>query len=392
MTNYFYFIALLLLISLLGCISPETHTEQNELNINCSNVNSISHDGFAFDLFNSMSEDDNLLVSPYSVRTALSMLAMGTNGSTRDALVDVLGASPEVLRDSYYCSTAKPSEGYMLEIANSVWIDEGFSVKPTFLEFMKYFRADVYDTYSFRLSSTVDKINGWVSQKTHDHIDNIVSELKPEDRLVLVNAVYFKGSWESAFKKDRTFTENFTNPLDSTVYSVEFMHGHKDVLYAEDDSFVMVGLPYKGDDVVMYFVKPISYADGMPTLTLEEFESLKSNAAEEEVALAIPKFTYKSPIYSLKEPLSSMGLSVAFDPASADLSGISDQDLYVSEVFHKTFIKVDEEGTEAAGATAITIGLTAMPIMKEFRADTPFYYVIYHRDHGILFIGRYMHP
>jgi serpin B len=217
--------------------------------------------------------------------------------------------------------------------------------------------------------------------------------VSPDTRLVLTNAVYFKGDWKHQFKEEHTTNQPFSL-LDGTTRNTPLMFQNEKFAYGQFDGYKMVELPYEGDDLSMVIVLP-DEADGLADVSASlSAESLAANIAglhERDVNLYLPKFKFKDQA-RMAQPLSDLGMPVAFSDA-ADFSGMADANLAISEVFHKSFISVDEQGTQAAAATGVVIVLTSLPIPVDFRADHAFLFAIRDRHtDGILFWGRMTDP
>ena len=241
------------------------------------------------------------------------------------------------------------------------------------------------------------EINNWVSDKTEEKINDLLPEgsINPETKLVLVNAIYFKADWLDAFDANDTYDRDF-KLLDGSTVSVPMMGQRMYIPYALRDGYAIAELPYAGGTAAMTLIVP---DEGR----FEEIEAQLSHAMIQEalasitttdVAVAMPKFKYES-AFLLSDALSALGMPFAFDENQADFSGMtSEQDLFISDVIHKAFVAVDEEGTEAAAATAVIMeGATAMMTENSIYIDRPFIYLIRDTETGqILFIGRVLNP
>ncbi len=240
-------------------------------------------------------------------------------------------------------------------------------------------------------------INGWVSQQTQDKIKELLPDgmLDEFTRLVLVNAIYFKGEWQGPFE-DGTNDAPFTL-LDGGQVSVPTMSRRTMTPYFKGDGYQAVALPYKGDQAEMVVVLPNTgaFAGFEETLNQAKLDHILAGLQDSDVKLYLPRFKFEFGA-DMKDVLSQMGMPASFDPSTADFSGIYDQskeplNLYISHIAHKAFVAVDEKGAEAAAATGITVGIVSMPI--ELRVDHPFFFVIRDRQTGsILFVGRVLNP
>jgi serpin B len=291
------------------------------------------------------------------------------------------------------------SEGNLLEIANSVWYRKNFPVFEGFIEMNKtYFGAEVKEL-DFADPAAVDVINSWVADKTHDKIDKIINELSPESMMVLINALYFNCLWEIEFDPDETKTEPFYNEDQTSFGDVEMMTTEGKFNYAATGDFTAVELPYKNDKFSMHLFLP-AYGKTTVNALIDKLDGeswnewLEAFSEHEKVQVTMPKFKfdYKR---SLVGDLAGMGLGIAFTDA-ADFSGVSEIELLISEVIHKTYIDVNEEGTEAAAVTAIEFSVTSVgpgggPVI--IRLDRPFLFAITENSSkSIVFIGKMMEP
>jgi serpin B len=251
-----------------------------------------------------------------------------------------------------------------------------------------------------------DKINTWVEERTHDKIKDLLSpgDLGPLTALVLTNAIYFKGTWKYTFDSEATEKEKFLNANGSEI-DVDMMKmcdEDKKLYFAEKDGLKVLELPYDGDDLGMYILLPSERTASVADLAIDEttFSELHDSMRSSWVDLWLPKFEIEKK-YRMVPILADMGISAAFDPERADFSGIDgSQKLSISDVIHQSFVKVDEEGTEAAAATAVIMkedGSSLFggdePEPEIFHADHPFTFVIQHKETGsILFMGRMNDP
>jgi serpin B len=244
---------------------------------------------------------------------------------------------------------------------------------------------------------TRQKINRWVEDKTNDKIKNLIPEgaLNAMTRLVLTNAIYFKGDWASQFDKDDTEDADFFVSPEKTV-TASLMYQKEEFKYAENELLQILQLPYKGDDLSMLVLLPkekIGLADLEKELTADKLTEWQKRMYEQEIEVYLPKFKMTSQ-FSLSETLKKMGMSDAFDPGKADFSGMTgNKDLFISAVLHKAFVEVNEKGTEAAAATGVMMQLSMALDEPVFRADHPFIFMIQDNKTGsILFVGRVMDP
>jgi len=360
---------------------------------------------FGLDLFNEVNANEeagNVMISPASVSIALGMAYNGAENSTRAAFDSVLNYDGltraevnEVMLDLIE-TLVTDSKGNLLEIANSVWYRTGFPVFQGFIEMNKtYYDAEVNEL-DFSAPGAVDEINGWVADKTHDKIPEIISELSPETMMILINALYFNCLWETEFDKDETATEMFYNEDETQYGQVEMMKTESNFKVASTEDFLAVELPYRNNKFSMRLFLPDKKigVDGLISMlngeTWDQWMEKFTEMDDQQVNLPKFKFDYRR---SLADDLVNMGLGVAFTD-EADFSGISDIDLLISDVIHKTYIDVNEEGTEAAAVTAIVFETTSMgPVPSVIRFNRPFLFAITENtSNSIVFVGKVTEP
>ena len=359
----------------------------------------VSQDNeFAFDLLKKTivsSGETNVFVSPLSVSIALGMAWNGANGTTRTEMETALKMSGMLVGDinNYYkiMQTTLPSidPTTKLSIANSMWYKTGFEVKPAFLKV----NAESFNAYLKELDFTkvwaADTINNWCSKRTNTLIPVIIDQIPSNAVMYLINAVYFKGIWSKQFEKKNTSLQKFTNDAGSQG-NVNMMFQKDTFRYAETETAQYLDLPYGNKAFSMTVILPAankSPADILNSLTTDTWNSTLNQLNLREVMVYLPRFKVTNK-FKLNDVLQDMGMKLAFSDL-ADFSNISDLPLQISEVIHKTYVSVDEEGTEAAAVTSIGIIATAMPVIPVFRVDKPFLFVIREKSTGvILFIGK----
>ena len=362
---------------------------------------------FAFELFRTattnLGDRGNALLSPLSVSMALMMTNNGAVGETRTAIEKALMADGFEVDDmnTYYQKLATDlpllDPRTTLDIANSIWYRQGFDVLSDFLDVNRtFYNADVA-ALDFADSGAPDVINDWVSKKTNKKIPTIVEGGIPSNMMMyLINAVYFKGSWAQRFDKGDTEKEVFTR-ADGTTLQTDFMHVEHTFDVAATETAEAIELPYGDGKFSMVVLKPRNNRNlaqlreelADPTV----WAGLTSSFVSQTTQLALPKFKFDYE-NELNDELTTMGMGIAFNPQMADFSGISNDPLFISEVKQKSFIEVNEEGTEAAAVTSVGMGLTsAGPQVYTFRVDRPFLFAIRETDTGlILFIGQVNDP
>jgi serpin B len=362
---------------------------------------------FALDLYAKLPAQGNLFFAPYSISSALAMTYVGARGDTAKEMKTVLDfPADEQLHPAYrYLNwelngdTGK-KRGYQLSVANRLWGQKGYPWKKEFLDTtQKYYGAGIQDV-DFRDDTEAARktINDWVEKQTKDKIKELLTKgiLTRDSRLVLTNAIYFKGDWASQFKKDRTHSAPFHVSADKTT-PVPLMNQLTSFEYTDDRDVQVVKMPYVGKELEMVVILP-KKVDGLrdveKSLTPAKLKGWTTGTRTEKVDVTLPKFKVESG-FDLKETLMALGMKTAFDDKTADLTGTATaEQLFIGAVIHKAFVEVGEEGTEAAGATAVIEqtkdGGGPRPAIFTFRADHPFLFLIRDsRSGAILFLGRY---
>jgi serpin B len=346
------------------------------------------------------SADSNVFISPLSASMALGMTATGAAGETLDSMRAVLGyrdVGLQEIGESYrnlidLLRELDPSVDF--RIANSIWYRNDLNVESSFVDgTKKYFDAEVA-ALDFGSPDATVTINDWVKRSTNDKIDAIVESIPSYMVMYLINAIYFKGSWTAQFDKSRTKDEPFF-AADGSQPSVPMMSVESDFLATATGDYNAVELPYGGGAFSMIVVVPrqgLSVDSLIANLDASRWQALLDGLTERGGEVQIPRFglEWKD---SLAGPLIDMGMGIAFDSDRADFSGIShDAALFISRVDQKTYVNVDEEGTEAAAVTSVGMGVTSAPSAL-LRADRPFLFAIRERFSGtLLFIGKMAVP
>ncbi len=356
--------------------------------------------------------DDNAMLSPFSIATALSMLYPGARGATAEEIAAVLNltvddATLHAVRNHIDAALATPPppmgeedtrQPFTIRPANSAWGQGGYPFLNEYLQTL----AENYGA-GLRVVDYVGDpegsralINDWVEEATEDRIQNLIPEgaITVDTRLSLVNAIWFKANWFEPFNPERTAPGEFTL-LDGTQVDVPLMHANLRTGYANTDLFEAVRLPYAGDAaMVVLLPKQGSPADLAAALSPADLELAWGDHL---VDLTLPSFEFEAEL-ALADALKELGMVTAFQPPQngdgADFTGITEiRELYVSGAFHKTFIALDEEGTEAAAATAIVVSVESAPSPATFTADRPFLFWIEHTTTGeMLFLGQVTNP
>jgi Serine protease inhibitor len=371
-----------------------------------------SNNGFALALYQALRDQDgNLIYSPYSIFQALLMTAAGAEGATASQMASVLGVdlnNPEIhnlmnalnkaltSQPEYLQSDAQP---LTFNIANAIWAQKDFHFEQSFLDTLSAnYNAGLKLVDFNKPEDARALINLWVAAQTNEKIQELIPEglLDQMTRMVLTNAIYFKGAWSNQFEEKDTEDGSFTL-LDGSSKTVPFMHGNFTLSALVSDKIQAIKLPYEGGTYAMAAIMPLeNFAEFEAQLTAADLEqllnSLQSSSAI--VDLSMPKFQAESR-FGLGEILAGLGMPDAFDAQKADFSGMTGKpDLMISSVLHQATIDVNEEGTEAAAATAVAMSVTSMPGQSyTIRLDKPFIYVIYETTtNTITFMGRVVNP
>jgi serine protease inhibitor len=357
---------------------------------------------FGFKLFSQIVKqggDQNLMVSPSSVAIALSMTYNGASGKTQKAMAQALELQDMSLEDLNRANAAlqadleKADPKVKLAIANSLWGKQGFTFKPDFLQRNQEFYQAEVASLDFTSPAAVERINAWVKQNTEGKIPEIVQEIDPSQVLFLINAVYFKGNWTTQFDPKLTSDRPFTL-LDKTQKQVPMMAQRGDYQYSETDQFQAISLPYGDGRLSLYVFVPNDLKSFTATLTPENWETWMAQFAKKKGSIQLPRFKFEYGT-TLKEALKAMGMAAMFEPSQADFSGMSAEKVAISEVQHKTFIEVNEEGTEAAAVTSVGVRTLSAPTEPPFQmvVDRPFFTAIRDNQTGtVLFLGTVTEP
>ncbi|KFO70535.1 heterochromatin-associated protein MENT [Cuculus canorus] len=398
---------------------------------------------FTVDLFNKLNETNkgkNIFFSPWSISSALALTYLGAKGNTAMEMAEVLHFIQEAGDEG--SSVARPSRGrpkrrkvdpelkqaddihsgfkelltainkprntYSLRTANRIYVEKNFPLVPRYIQLSKnYYKAEPQKiNFSTAPEQSRKEINGWVEKQTEGKIKNLLSsrDVTTTTRLILVNAIYFKAEWEVKFQAGRTDLQPFRLSKNKTKpVKMMYMRHTFPVLIMETMSFKMIELPYVKHELSMFILLPDDIKDS--TTGLEQLEreltyeklsewSDSKKMTKTLVDLYLPKFTMEER-YDLSDNLSSMGMHSAFS-SSADFSGMAGKgDVMISKVFHKSFVAVDEKGTEAAAATAVIVDLSSSVVshVLKFKVDHPFHFFIRHnKSKSILFFGRFCSP
>ncbi|XP_054048400.1 heterochromatin-associated protein MENT-like isoform X1 [Rissa tridactyla] len=403
---------------------------------------SVSTNSFTLDLYkklNETSKGQNIFFSPWSIATALAMVYLGAKGDTATQMAEVLHfnqtageeGSPETTRLSQrrpkkrkldpehkqaenihsgfkelLSAINKPRSTYLLKSANRLYEEKTYPLLPKFLQLITSYYNAKPQAVNFKTAAEQARtlINSWVENETERKIQDLLpaGSLNSRTVLVLVNAIYFKGNWEKKFLEKNTSERPFRLSKTKTK-SVQMMFLRDTFLIFHETTmkFKIIELPYMENELSMFILLPDDINDNTTGLELVEREltygklaewTRSDNMIKAEVDLYLPKLKVEEN-YDLKSTLSRMGIRNAFDPVQADFTGMSaKKDLFISEIIHKAFVEVNEEGTEAAAATGVLVLRSKTPTMT-FKADHPFLFFIKHnKSQTILFFGRLCSP
>ena len=360
---------------------------------------------FGFDLLRELSAEQppkNIFVSPYSIAVSLAMLTNGANGATRQAILKTIhsdGQSPAALNAANHAliEQINRTTAVQLATANGLFVDNSSEVNPQFTETLQSGYGAQAENVDFRSPATAQKINAWVAQHTNDRIQKILDQISPSTKMILANAIAFQGKWSLPFESKLTEAHNFKGSRG--VRKVPMMSHSARYSYANRSSLETIRLLYADGTFAMYVVLPKDEAamrSFLQGLTAERFSAYISSLESRPGTIDLPRFsiTYHE---NLNKTLAKLGMGVAFEN-SADFSGIRQRpaQLRISEIRHASFLKVDEEGTEAAAATTTGMALTAVrPVSPPFHmvVDHPFFLAIRDEQSGqILFMGVIEEP
>ena len=382
--------------------------------VNASQV-AAANNNFTFKIYSKLSngsnDSDNIFFSPFSIYTALSMTAEGARGNTSKQMQTVLGSSTNLIttRTGFesILGSLNSQKGVTLSIADSIRVEKTFPINPEFSSALSSYYGAIAYVADFKNNSageTTD-INNWVSSKTNQKINNLIpqGDLDVNTTLVLADAVYFKGNWAKQFDKQNTSYDTFFTP--SQNVQVPMMHLTTNASYYSNNDLQALELNYQNSNLSMLILLPLqnqSFSQVESTISASQINNITSGLSTQDVAISLPKFNM-----TLSEELNgilvALGMRNAFNKTAANLSGMGipgsvnpNNNLYISHVLHKAFIQVNEQGTQAAAATAVVVsGVTAIarPMPITFDADHPFLFFIVDRQSGtILFMGRASNP
>ena len=363
---------------------------------------------FAFELYSELdkAEQENMFYSPYSISAALAMTYEGAKGQTADEIKSVFHfPESSTLRPNFaaiYNEINKKDKSYELSTGNALWVQQDYKFLDEYLSNVEKYYGGKATNLDFvrETEKSRQTINTFIEEQTNNKIKDLIPQwgLDASIRLVLTNAIYFKGTWTWEFDKSDTREQDFKiTPTNVVKTPMMYMDNDKaEFSYADVGDLQILELPYKGDGISMLILLPTENLDSIePLLTVEKLEEWKGQMRKDKLeSIYLPKFEFDTK-YFMVDTLSALGMPTAFSAGNADFSGMDgSRDLFINVVIHQAYIKVDEEGTEAAAATAVSVGIgSAGPPRKIFRADHPFMFIIQEKETGnILFMGRVTDP
>ncbi len=357
------------------------------------------------------SPQENIFISPTSITTALQMTLEGAKGQTKQAIAQTLAVQnlPTETRREAMAALAEflsdPSPEIQLDMANALWVASTNSstpaVNPSFVKIVRNIYQAEVDELNFATPQAIATINNWVAENTNGKIEQITSELPANTVAFLANAIYFKGLWAYPFDPENTQNRDFYLSNGETI-SHPFISQNESFPYYENDLFQAISLPYgkpgKPQNLSLYVFLPksnISLSDFYQQITPENWQNWMQKFRLLSGSIALPKLQVEYEI-SLTEILANMGMEVAFDPANANFTAIRDREpqVFLDRIQHKTFLEVNEEGTEAAGATSVRVGTTSVAVDTfDMEVNRPFFLAIRDNRSGtILFMGAIANP
>jgi serpin B len=374
---------------------------------------------FAFEIYQELAgKGKNLFLSPYSINTAMAMAYTGARSNTAAEIAKVMGydAKPDQVHESFYQSlemlnAIRSRKRAEFNIANAMFNAEANKERtvPEYQEVLqKFFASDLYSLDFAKAGETADFINQWVEKKTNSRIKDIVSERQiadSNDGLVLVNTIYFKANWLQQFDEKNTVMERFytsSSRDEKSAKVMPMMHQTESFPYAQLPECQLLEMPYADPEIAMLLAIPKDIKELSANMNPDMWQSwMQALSKPRKVEVIIPKFRLEESLDKLVDTFKALGISDAFSGGKADFSGIlkpdGGQNIYISDIVHKSFIEVLEKGTEAAAATQIGFAKTSIgaPVtdVPVFRADQPFFCAIVHKPSGeLLFMGNVVDP
>ncbi|KAA0717038.1 Serpin A3-1 [Triplophysa tibetana] len=358
---------------------------------------------FGFRLYKSLTakpefQSKNIFFSPISVSMALSALSLGANGDTKHQLHNGIGHNSSVLsteetHKAYqsFLEEINQNTGVEIDVGTALYLSNKFKSNPEFFEEMKQFYLSEGFTVDFSTRETVEQINAYVKEKTHGKIDQVVQQLNPSDKILLLTYIYFKGKWDLPFDPKDTSKADF-HVDDKTTVPVQMMHknDYVKVFYDERLATKVLALDYNGTFSLILALPDKSITELETAICQQDIAKWRNGVTERKVKIYVPKLSLKTS-YGLRDILQGMGMTEMFS-GNANFNRLSVENIFVSEVVHKAALDVDEEGTTAAAVTTISIGSSFPNPQNIYRFDRPFMLFIVDPKSSILFMGKIINP
>ncbi len=343
-------------------------------------------------------EDKNIFLSPTSISFALAMTYNGAEGETKSAMAKTLNLQElelQELNEGFFALKnllTQPDPKVELRIANSLWARREIDFRRDFLKRNKRYFSAWIQRLNFTDPKSPRIINDWVAKETKGKIKGIVDEIKNDMVLFLINAIYFKGKWQKEFDKKAT-KEGFFHLLSGDKKRVSFMNQSNRFPYLKGENFSAISLAYGKGRMCMDIFLPQDIREFLNNLSFENLATWFKSFQEMEGDISLPRFKLEDE-RSLRDALAGLGMAIAFLPGKADFRKMREKgELFINDVKHKTFLEVNEEGTEATAVTSVEIALTAVPERFSMVIDRPFFFTIRDRETGlILFVGVITEP
>lgn len=361
---------------------------------------------FAFDFYSEITkkEKGNIFYSPYSISSAVAMTYEGAKGQTAEEMKSVFHfPETDILRPNFaaiYNNINKNNKNYKLSTGNALWAQQDYQLLENYLSTVESYYGGKAANLDFVNENETSRqtINTFIEEQTNNKIKDLIPQgaLSTDTRLVLTNAIYFKGTWVKQFDKENTHEQDFTTNLGEKVKTpmMKLTGDDAEFAYTETDEIQILEMPYDGKDLSMLLILPKenNLESVEESINSEKVAEWRDSLIEQRVDVYIPKFKFKT-TYFMVENLRNMGMPTAFT-READFSGMDGtNNLFIQNVIHQAFVEVNEEGTEAAAATAAIIGTVSIPDIELFRANHPFIFIIQEKETGnILFLGRVSDP
>lgn len=414
MKNKIRFLVCLLLTStmiLSGCLNTTSNLTKG---IESNNIDRVPEQideslnyamlNFTWNLFKESSNNEgNIMISPPSVYLALAMTLNGAKGETKEQMLKALSAEGITIEElniglnDWIILLMSDNRIAKLSIDNSIWYRDGFKANSNFLQTNADYYSAFVKSLDFSDNNAPEKINKWANDATNGTINKIVDEIDEATMMYLINAIYFKGDWKEQFSSSKTSKMEFSAPTGKVI--IDFMNRRGNIDYIDSNGVTGVVLPYLDEQFAFVGLMPKegqAPKEMIDDLTVLDFLKLLNSKETENIELSLPKFesSYED---SLVNELRILGMEAPFDYYNADFSLMKEnltKELYISEIKHKTFIKVDEKGTEASAVTSVEISLTSMPReLPKIVFDRPFIYGLVDVTTGIpLFMGIMENP